>query len=382
VYDAEKDSYAFDIDTEIFMRDFADQDSCKIFRQFDNLKTLGMLEDFALPLQLRGGLAADVGFFSDGQFQLAYIYAIVELFKDRNCITLLDEPDAFLHPEWQFEFLKQVFEISEAATAKNHVLMISHSAATIAKASEGQIRMIEIDGNTVKTKRASKSEIIQSLSGGAIAFSETEARLSIDYVLQNTTGAIVFTEGITDKLILETAWSKLYPTTKRQFEIQNTFGCGFLRALFRDGELQKNFPDRKMFALFDFDEAYNEWKGFGKECDDIVTDPFSGLAKRLKCAHHFALLLPVPHVEIIKNQTLDSTGRPWPIPSLSIELLFFKEELLGQWFRKCATLGGGEIIEFFSDKVAFARDMIPTMPATSFEPLRHTLDFITQKCGE
>ena len=353
-----------------------------VFRMFDNLKTLGMLAEISIPLRLADESNSDIGFFSDGQFQSVHIYAIAEFFKDHNCITLLDEPDAFLHPEWQFEFLKQVFEISEAATAKNHVLMSSHSAATIAKASEGQIRMIEIDGNTVKTKRASKSEIIQSLSGGAIAFSETEARLSIDYVLQNTTGAIVFTEGITDKLILETAWSKLYPDAKRKFEIQNAFGCGFLRSLFKSEELKNNFPNRKMFALFDFDEAYNDWKNLCKGCDDVITDPLSGLAKRLKYVHHYALLLPVPHVGIIKNQTLDPTGKPWKLPYLSIELLFFKEDMIGQSFKRCAMPGGGEIIEFCGDKVTFARDLIPTMPATSFEPLRPTLDFISQKCGE
>ncbi len=351
-----------------------------VFRMFDNLRTLGMLAEISIPLRLADGLDGDSGIFSDGQFQSVYIYAIAELFKDRNCITLLDEPDAFLHPEWQFDFLKQVIEISEAATAKNHVLMSSHSAATITKASDGQIRMVEIDGNRVITKQASKSEIIQSLSGGAITFSATEARLSIDYVLQNSTGAILFTEGITDKLILEAAWAKLYPGTTCRFEIQNTFGCGFLRALFKDQELKNHFPARKMFALFDFDEAYNEWKGLKKGRDE-VTDPFAGLAKQLEYEHHYALLVPVPHVEVLKKHALDNSGKPWPRPCLSIELLFFSEDLIGQCFRRCAVPGSGEIIEFYGDKVAFAKDRIPRMPAANFEPLRSMLDFVTSKCG-
>jgi hypothetical protein len=327
VYDATKDCYHLNLNLSLFRQRFTGEPVSDLFRQFDNLKTLGMLapDGIAFPLRLTSGTEANVTHFSDGQFQSVYIYAIVELFKDRNCLTLLDEPDAFLHPEWQFGFLQQVFEISEAATKKNHVLMSSHSAATIAKASEGQIRMIEIDGSTVITKRASKSEVIQSLSGGAISLSETEARLSIHYVLQNSEGAVVFTEGITDKLILETAWSKLYPEAERRFEIQNAFGCSFLRALFKSEELRNNFPDRKMFALFDFDEAYNEWKSLCKGCDDMVTDPLSGLARRLKYAHHYALLLPVPQIEIIRNQTLDHTGKPWKLPYLSIELLFFRE---------------------------------------------------------
>jgi predicted ATPase len=59
-----------------------------------------MLADISVPLKLKGGSEGNIGFFSDGQFQAVYIYAIAELFKDRNCLTLLDEPDAFLHPEW------------------------------------------------------------------------------------------------------------------------------------------------------------------------------------------------------------------------------------------------------------------------------------------
>ena len=112
-----------------------------------------------------------------------------------------------------------------------------------------------------------------------------------------------------------------------------------------------------------------------------MTDPYAGLAKRLEYEHHYALLLPVPRVEILKNQTLDNSGKPWPRPFLSIELLFFSDDLIGQCFRKCAMPGNGEIIEFFGDKVAFAKERIPRMPATSFEPLRSTLDFVTSICG-
>lgn len=45
------------------------------------------------------------------------------------------------------------------------------------------------------------------------------------------------------------------------FAIQNAFDRIFLRNLFSRDELRVNFPDRKMFALFDFDEAYDDWNG-------------------------------------------------------------------------------------------------------------------------
>lgn len=224
-----------------------------------------MLADIAIPLQLCNGLDASITNFSDGQFQSVYIYSIVELFKDRNCLTLLDEPDSFLHPEWQFEFPKQVLEITDAAAKSNHILMSSHSASTITTANENLINLFELQDDKIVVNKVNKADIIKSLSAGLISFSESEAHLNIHHALKNTTGAVLFTEGITDEMILETAWTKIFPAQKRSFAIQNAFDRIFLRNLFSREELEKNFPDRIMFALFDFDEAYDDWNGLKKK---------------------------------------------------------------------------------------------------------------------
>ncbi|WP_241087567.1 AAA family ATPase [Candidatus Vondammii sp. HM_W22] len=147
-----------------------------------------MLAKISIPLQLTGGVEATIAYFSDGQFQSVYIYSIVELFKDRNYIILLDEPDSFLHPEWQFDFLKQVFEITEAASKKNDVLLSSHSASTISSAPESVINLFDLDGTQIAVKKINKSDVIKSLSSGLITFSESEARLDIHHVLKNNTG--------------------------------------------------------------------------------------------------------------------------------------------------------------------------------------------------
>jgi len=382
VYSATDDLYRIVLDIALFQQRFADEQITDIFRQFDNLKTLGMLADISIPLTLTSGLNASIAHFSDGQFQSVYIYYIVELFKDRNCLTLLDEPDAFLHSEWQFGFLKQVFEITDTTTKKNHVLMSSHSASTITTANEKYINLFELDGSKVVVVKVSKAEIIKSLSAGLISFSESEARLNIQHVLKNTTGAVLFTEGITDEMILEMAWSRLYPTVQRNFEVQNAFDRIFLRNLFSREELSHNFPGRTMFALFDFDEAFDDWNGLKKYCD-LETDPLKGLSKQLKCKNHYAMLLPVPDVDALKRQVLDPSGKPWGKGTeshLPIELLFYREDFLGQWFDKKATSGGGEVIEFTGDKVTFAKNFVPTLNAASFEVFRPVFDFIKTKC--
>ena len=156
VFDADNDRYQIPVNIELLQQRFADQSMSDIFRQLDNLKTLGMLADISIPLTLTNGLTATIAHFSDGQFQSVYIYSIVELFKDRNCLILLDEPDAFLHPEWQFDFLRQVFDITDAAAKTSHVLMSSHSAATLCPIEDQQINLFRIENSVVSCCRRSK----------------------------------------------------------------------------------------------------------------------------------------------------------------------------------------------------------------------------------
>ncbi|EQD57015.1 hypothetical protein B1A_11292, partial [mine drainage metagenome] len=151
-------------------------------------------------------------------------------------------------------------------------------ASTITTASEKYINLFELEGSKVVVTKVSKADVIKSLSAGLISFSESEARLNIHHALKNSSGAVLFTEGITDEMILEKAWSKLYPTVQSNFEVQNAFDRIFLRNLFSREELSNNFPGRAMFALFDFDEAFDDWNGLKKHCD-LETDPYKGLSK-------------------------------------------------------------------------------------------------------
>jgi predicted ATPase len=375
------DRYILHLDIAKIQQEFADINAQELFRQFDNLKTLGMLEEISIPLQLTGGIDATIAHFSDGQFQSVYIYSIIELFKDRNCITLLDEPDSFLHPEWQFDFLSQVFDITASAAKNNHVLMSSHSASTITTAPESVLNLFELDGNNVTVTKVNKVDVIKSLSAGLIVFSESEARLNIYHVLRNITGPVLFTEGITDEMILETAWSKLYPTEERNFEIQNAFSCGFLRNLMKDNTLYQNHPNRTFFSLFDFDEAYNDWNQLGQ---DVQTDPCQCLVKKRNNHESYALLLPVPADGQIRQQVINphNSGNYGCRSLLTIELLFHGADGLDNdsYFRVDTERTDG-FIKFVSDgqKVTFAKDIVPTLDSACFEVFRPIFEFIRSK---
>lgn len=374
-----KDLYKLFLDIEDFVTKLKDITPQELFRNFDNLKTIEMLNEISINIKLNDGTEIELDKFSDGQFQSIYIYTIIELFKDKNCLTLLDEPDSFLHPEWQFEFLKQIFEITEVASVNNHVLMTSHSASTISSSTESHLNLFSFDGNSITVSKIGKNRIISDLSTGRLVLSNDETIMNINTYLRNTDQPVLFTEGITDEFILDIAWKKLFPEEKRRFCIHNAFDRIFLRNLFSRGDLKMNNPHRTFFALFDFDEAYDDWNGLSKNGEDLVNDPFKGLTRKLKDVSHYAMLLPVPTIESIRRQVLNPENSPWGKGSeshLSIELLFYKGEPDNPNFILHDISGGGSIVKFSGDKVNFAKNIVPELPVNYFEIFIPMFEFI------
>jgi energy-coupling factor transporter ATP-binding protein EcfA2 len=204
MYDIKTDNYSILVNIDLF-RDKFKEESSSIFRQFDNLKILNMLAEVSISLTMTNGIDASISHFSDGQFQSVYIYSIIELFKDRNCITLLDEPDSFLHHEWQFDFLKQVLEIADTTAKNNHVLMSSHSAVTLIPHNKKKIKFFDIKNNYANCYDLPKKIAIQKLSSDLIKYSEQEQLLSIINTIQIEKKPVLFTEGSTDPIIIKEA---------------------------------------------------------------------------------------------------------------------------------------------------------------------------------
>ncbi|MAS93545.1 MAG: hypothetical protein CMO55_10170 [Verrucomicrobiales bacterium] len=378
-YLSRSDRYILYIDVPKLLEFFEGSESHEVFDRLDNLHVLDMLEDISIPLKLTTGHDANTSFFSDGQFQSVYIFAVTELFKERHCLTLLDEPDSFLHPEWQHEFLSQIFEISDTAAQTNHTLLSSHSASTISSSEDDLISLFEIDGNSIQVRKTPKGEVISSLSAGLITFSEREARLQIQRVLSDTNGPILFTEGVSDEVILDTAWKKLYPGETMPFEIQSAFCCGFLGSLLQRGDLHDKHPQRKFFGLFDFDDAYNEWNGCNG--DVLESDPEKCLARKLKNKETYALLLPVPSAGAIRDQVINqANGEHFKSNSrLSMELMFHGIPALTDYYEIDPTRPGN-VIRFLGDKVRFAKTVVPSLDAAHFDVFLPIFDFVKSIC--
>lgn len=80
---------------------------------------------------------------SEGQQQLITIKAINELLIEDNTLLLFDEPDTYLHPQWQSNFIKGVYEIislyEDLAVPPPQFIIASHSTIMLSSLSKGDL---------------------------------------------------------------------------------------------------------------------------------------------------------------------------------------------------------------------------------------------------
>lgn len=365
--------YHLYFDMEKVLEEFPEYSALDFFNQFDNLKSLEMLEELSIPIILDGKKDANISYFSDGQFQSIYMYAITEIFKNKNCLTLLDEPDAFLHPEWQFLFINQLNDISDKTAKSNHLIMSSHSASTVANADENMIKLFKFDGTFVKTIQASKSDVVKSLSAGIIKYSEAENLLRIDNAIRLSDKSVLFVEGPSDVSILETAYQKLYPNEEIPFLIQDVFGYGMIKVLLGKNDLFSSYPNKAFIGLYDFDKAYSDWRDFSWTY--YIDNLSSGLGKKHGNKKAYAFLLPVPENEI-KVQVWDDNHpieKLLPNPHFCIEHLFWHVKEAKSYFKEES---GRIIFKGDKHKISFAKNIVPTFSSPSFEVLRPFFEII------
>jgi len=381
-YFASEERYVLHLSLERLQTAFGERGALWLFRQFDNLKTLGMLAEISVPLKMKGGAEGNVQFFSDGQFQTIYIYAITELFKESNCLMLLDEPDAFLHPEWQYQFLRQVIQIRENVAPKNHLLMSSHSAITLIPHDREKIRFFDIKNNSVCCFEVSKRFAIEKLSAELIRYSEQEKLLSIFRTIQIKKKPVLFTEGTTDALILNEAWRRIYGAQEIPFIPFYAFSFTYIKQLLTDDRIYAEMGNLPVFSLFDFDEAFNAWNGLKGEV--LQQDPFQGLVKKCDGRNAYAIMLPVPQNEAVMKQSIRNraTGKTFGGASCCcIEHLFYGIPETAQYFEDEPCPGGSKVV-FKSDgfKTKFAEEIVHTLPNACFKPLKPVFDFIAENC--
>jgi len=300
----------------------------------------------------------EVDFLSLSSGETTILALIFALYNSSNKghfpeVILFDEPDAHLHPSLTQIFLDVIQEVL-VKEQNVKVILTTHSPSTVALSPEESVYCMDRDlGCPVKEdKRAA----INILSNGLASLTIEESNMGIAYNIAQKNLNIVFTEGITDKINLEIAWSKLYGDKIKKFYIQDCFSANVLGNLFTQGDQSPDgifhqFNSLKMIALFDFDRAgYSQWNNKKKFPHNIETDPNKGLTKH-NGNNGYLMLLPVPNIPEISNQVISSDSKTYMDQShLTIELLLFNVNELKDYFTTFSQPGGGVINVFNENK--------------------------------
>lgn len=377
------EEYVLYLDLDLYTAEFQEATAQYLFRAFDNLKDLELLHEISLELTLKDGTTASTADFSDGQFQSLYIYAIAEFFKDRQYLALLDEPDSFLHPEWQFTFLNQVNDLSLDAFVNGHVLMSSHSAVTLIPYENGKVIFFDAEGRSLRSYRLPKGVAINRLSSDLIKYSEREQVLSIINTISIERKPVLFTEGSTDPIILKVAWQKLYDE-EMPFIPFYAFSCTYINQLLTDDRIHREMGGLPVFALFDFDKAYDQWNGLNGE--QVRGDPDLGLVKKWRHGESYAIMLPVPPHPEIRSQVIKDEATKETFGGAShceIEHHFYGSAVAHAYFEQRPAVGG-RIVSFKSDadKTHFARDVVPRIEHQYFEGFRPLFEYLKSMCRD
>lgn len=136
------------------------QNRCDIiFTILDTLIYDDLLSDIKIKWKNNLGDIVEIDRLSEGQKQIIQICGINYIFGNtHNLLYLFDEPDVFLHPQWQQEFLTTL----TSQSMNSHIIITTHNPIIIGDSSREDIHIIE-DGREKPNEFYSQGRDVNSL---------------------------------------------------------------------------------------------------------------------------------------------------------------------------------------------------------------------------
>jgi energy-coupling factor transporter ATP-binding protein EcfA2 len=92
---------------------------------------------------------------SEGEKQLLIVLGLKELLSTENTLFLLDEPDTYLHPKWQRDFVQNILIQQDTLDEKTSFIISSHSANIVSGLQKKQLKIMKIENSKVVLKEFS-----------------------------------------------------------------------------------------------------------------------------------------------------------------------------------------------------------------------------------
>ena len=101
--------------------------------------------------------------FSEGEKQALIILALNELVLKENSLALYDEPDTYLHPQWQRDFIGELESyITNSVNVENDYILTSHSPNIVAGIKNENLFVFK-NGQTKEIPFSSYGKNVESL---------------------------------------------------------------------------------------------------------------------------------------------------------------------------------------------------------------------------
>lgn len=123
----------------------------KLFEILNILFSDGMLKDISFSLKKDGEESPNFSILSEGEQQVITIKGLTELLSEKNSLFLFDEPDTYLHPKWQRQFITEIEHVIGSTNSENSFIIATHSPQLLsnAKSELNFVKIIE-DGDLIE----------------------------------------------------------------------------------------------------------------------------------------------------------------------------------------------------------------------------------------
>ena len=321
-----------------------------------------------IPVQnLRRLAIPSLSHLSAGQSMLLSMFGTIAnqgtLHQQRNLqdiegIAIIDEAEVYLHTHLQRTVLPSLIRLFP----KVQFVITTHSPAFLM----GMKDQFGIDGFEVRDMPSGAIIDVDQFSeiGAAVeALSQStafrdEVRAAIAH---ENAQPILIVEGRSDAILIEGLW-RMSTGAAPPFKIMTAKGRRALRYLLEDEQfIEEVGQNQRVLGLFDFDEAFDDWKGCQRDYPHREGDDGAGLLRRHAAKQIYAGLLPVPAM-----RSAQAGERFAAKSNFTIELYLPDETLAASQNVESETFPGDVAIsKFQGDKVAFAQrvsvqaDMLP-----------------------
>jgi predicted ATPase len=311
------------------------------------------------------GKTVPIDKLSSGEKQIVFRagFLLRELANLSSSVVLIDEPELSLHPEWQEKILQFYKTILSDEHGKHpQIIIATHSPFIVHGAAGAKVVILEKDSTGIVAVAQRPSYVGASGMQAVTAFNLNSFLAAAKHPV------LILCEGSSDAALIDLAWSRLRHGKSKPYEAWPALGDRNISITLNDTQVFKRIGNRSLIGLFDFDTAYNQWKGVWKSCcTSVSTNPAQCLIKKRNGEKGWAFLLPVPsHRVNYASQLLAGNS------ILSIEFLF-EDKDIPSYMIDHRNLPNNLQLPFFKDSEKTAFSMLAsTLPGSAFlafEPL-------------